>query len=394
MVVPRLEMWIMNPKISRPAQELMVAVAMNCTQPEDVEVLAGFLKLRLKTKPNVNLFLGCVRELIAVNAEVNLPSLVKLTIFNELSNSRNPNNMAMLNVMFATAGHGAAGPQVNDLASASLAAVFVELLLQKDCYLRALRALLREVVRVLRFDSAVNLHVFSKRLLAVDAKLEAQLAEFEFRERFFTSVVDLVTLSTFLGVTPAVRDAMTAYLRGDKKDYSPYKQFLRQAALIQQEAVVWMCEKVMPVFKPDPSTVYPQSLHKLLFMANSEEYWKVDGWPSEGDRGLLFKAASEIPLLQDTLLHLFVIGINKQLPLNGRDTIDIAECLVKRAAVLHPLVGGGFPVLAMDKVHQLMECLFQLARYNHPESIALPVGYTPPTVAISNAYWKVRSSSG
>ena len=51
---------------------------------------------------------------------------------------RNPNNMAMLGEMFRVNPEKAAG---------ALASVFLELLLQKDCYLRALRILLREIVR-------------------------------------------------------------------------------------------------------------------------------------------------------------------------------------------------------------------------------------------------------
>ena len=43
------------------------------------------------------------------------------------------------------------------LGPASLASVFLELLLQKEDYLRALRALLREIVRALRFE--INLQV-------------------------------------------------------------------------------------------------------------------------------------------------------------------------------------------------------------------------------------------
>ena len=51
---------------------------------------------------------------------------------------RNPNNMAMLGEMF----------RVNtEKAARALASVFLELLLQKDCNLRALRILLREIVR-------------------------------------------------------------------------------------------------------------------------------------------------------------------------------------------------------------------------------------------------------
>ena len=77
-----------------------------------------------------------------------------MTIFNELSAARNPNNMAMLGVMFnASSASQSGGGQLStdSLAAASLASVFVDLMLQKDDYLRALRALLREIVRVLRY---------------------------------------------------------------------------------------------------------------------------------------------------------------------------------------------------------------------------------------------------
>jgi len=83
-----------------------------------------------------------------------MPTLLKHTVFNELSNARNTNNMAMLQVMFS---------YDKELAPASLAGVFFDLLLQKECYLRALRALLREIVRFLRYD--INLHVFCFHLM-------------------------------------------------------------------------------------------------------------------------------------------------------------------------------------------------------------------------------------
>ena len=53
-------MWIMNHKISRPAQELLMAVAMNCNthSQQDIEVIGGFTKFRFKNKPNVNLYLA------------------------------------------------------------------------------------------------------------------------------------------------------------------------------------------------------------------------------------------------------------------------------------------------------------------------------------------------
>ncbi len=166
----------MNPKLSRVAHELLLCVALNCSAhtPMDLEVIAAFAKLRFKNKPNVNLYLQCAREIAAAHPD-NLPALVspsrrcvfyqihfianlfeqvKHTIFNELSNARNTNNMAVLGVLFFSDGERAA---------ASLAAVFVELLLQRECYLRALRVLLREIVRALRHD--INLQIFCLRLM-------------------------------------------------------------------------------------------------------------------------------------------------------------------------------------------------------------------------------------
>ena len=79
--------------------------------------------------------------------------------------------------------------------------------------------------------------------------------------------------------------------------------------------------------------------------------------------------------------------MNKGLPLNGRDAIDLVECLVKRAGSLHL---DEFPVLECDKAEEVFERLFQLATYTFPESINLPQDYTPPNMAISTAYWRVR----
>ena len=83
-----------------------------------------------------------------------MPTLLKFTVFNELSNARSTNNMAILQVMFS---------YDKELAPASLAEVYLELMMQKECYLRALRALLREIVRYLRYD--INLHSFCLHLM-------------------------------------------------------------------------------------------------------------------------------------------------------------------------------------------------------------------------------------
>ena len=121
-----------------------------------------------------------------------------------------------------------------------------------------------------------------------------------------------------------------------------------------------MYETVISVFKSENTSIYPQSLHKLIFIANPEEYWRTDGWPMENERNILFKAVTDIPVLEDTLIHLFAIGVSKAHPINGRDTIELAEYLIKRASALYQLVSDDFAVLKADKVTQVMELLLSL----------------------------------
>lgn len=213
----------MNPKLARVANDLLLAVAMNCNShsPADIEVISHFSKLRFKNKPSVNLYLQCAREM-SMACPPNLPTMIKHTIFNELSQARNTNNMAVLNVIFAT------DPE---RAAKSLAGVFLELLLQRDDYLRALRALLREIVRVLRHE--INLPVFCLQLMSEPIN-DNVFKDFEYKERLFHSLVDLIALSMFLGISPGVREALGSINRGEKKDVSAFKNFLMQ---VRQETL-------------------------------------------------------------------------------------------------------------------------------------------------------------
>ena len=170
-VANKLEMWLINPKISRAAQELLRSVCLNCNthSDKDVEVMILLIKQRLK-KHSSTLFLSCLRELCVAHQE-NLTTILKHTIFNELSQSRNPNNMQLLGVMFQVRYFCSfhlqfftSQSQVDkEKAASALANVFLELLLQKDCYLRALRILLREIVRCVRQD--INLQIFCHYLM-------------------------------------------------------------------------------------------------------------------------------------------------------------------------------------------------------------------------------------
>ena len=148
--------------------------------------------------------------------------------------------------------------------------------------------------------------------------------DFEFKERMFQSIVDLVTLSMFLGVSPAVRENLNAINRGEKKDLTAYKTYLKhvrhainccccsrpcvigdfcfQLSMIQRDSMFWFHEIVPKTFKTCMPH-YPKQLHKVLFMVPHEEYVMQDGWPAENERHIYFKATQEIPLMQDTVMR-------------------------------------------------------------------------------------------
>ena len=46
------------------------------------------------------------------------------------------------------------------------------------------------------------------------------------------------------------------------------------------------------------------------------------------------RLASEVPVLEDTLMRVLVIGLSPDLPLGAADAVDLADQLIKRAAYL------------------------------------------------------------
>ncbi|KAL4240200.1 Integrator complex subunit 1 [Mactra antiquata] len=367
-----LELWLQNPKLARASQELLMSVCMNCNQCDtasDAEVIALLIKMRMKTKPLINHYLACIRELLSQHTD-NLRMVLTHTIYNELSTTRNPNNMALIGVVFQTK---------PDEAAKILASVFQDLLRNKDDYLRALRALFREIVRSLRYD--INFEVFCLALMK-DKIGMFKFNEFAFKERYMVSVVDLVTMCILQAITPAVREAVTALNRGDNKDIEVIYKYQDLVATIQRDGVWWLHTLVTEYLEPKPQE-YVYCLRKLLFMESVDQYVK-DNWPAEADRGPMMRLATECPVLEDTLMRILIIGLNRELALTPTESIELADILIRRAALLHT---EGRKVIHVERL-ELFDALLNLCSYKHPENIVLPAGYTPPQLAISNLYWK------
>ena len=299
-VVSRLEMWMHNPKISKPAQELLVYVCYNCTShtQRDVEIISQLVKMRLKSKSVINLYLNGVKELIGLHPE-NLSTILKHTIYNELSTSRNPNNMPVLGVIFQS---------IPDASAKLLAEIFQDLLMNREDFLRPLRSLLREIIRVCRQD--LNLITFSKTLMAERQDFTQQLRTFEFKDRVFMSVMDLLCLCMFLGLSPQVKEVAVQVQRGDKKDVAILHQFQKLVATIQHETVIWLQSGAPKMYIVGKESLL-HALQKILLLEPLEQYYKLDNWPPEPDRIFYVRLVSEVPLLQCTLKKLLWLGLSK-----------------------------------------------------------------------------------
>ncbi|XP_053675134.1 integrator complex subunit 1 [Anopheles nili] len=374
-VVPRLEMWIHNGKLVKPVQELLTFLCYNVTgqSPKEHEVLSNLAKVRLKSKPLINIFMIGLKEMINCQPEILTP-LLKYVVQNELSNARNPNNMGMLAMMFQTKPTESA---------ANLAEIYQEFLLQREDVLRTLRFFLRELVKMLRYD--INLTVFCKVLLQNRADLSPQIASSEFRDRIFHSIVDLVCLCMFLSVSPQIREANVSIRSGrEMKSSTALSAFYQQQSLIQDQALAWMKDVVPRVYKPIAAGDYKAALHKLLLLDSPEAYAKGDQWPPEPERAPLLRMVSEIPLQENLMLCILLIGIEKEIPFSIQDTMEITEQLVRRAGSLRHM---DYPPLEITDL-KIIELLFKMSEYHHPDNIVLPANYEPPNLAISSLYWK------
>uniref|UniRef100_A0A671TY99 Integrator complex subunit 1 n=1 Tax=Sparus aurata TaxID=8175 RepID=A0A671TY99_SPAAU len=342
MAVQRLEMWLQNPKLTRPAQDLLMSLCMNCNShgADDMEVISNLIKIRLKPKVLLNHYMLCVRSLLNAHRD-NLATMVKLVIFNELSNARNPNNMQVLHTVLQHS---------PEQAPKFLAMVFQDLLTNKDDYLRASRALLREIIKQTKHE--INFQSFCFGLM---------------QERKETSYVDMEFKVS----------------KKKKKIPQGLRSFQNQIAAIQRDAVWWL-HTVVPTISKVGAKDYVHCLHKVLFTEQPETYYKWDNWPPESDRNFFLRLCSEVPLLEDTLMRILVIGLSRDLPLGPADAMELADHLVKRAAGVQ---SDDLEVLKVERI-QLIDAVLNLCTYHHPENIQLPAGYQPPNLAISTLYWK------
>ncbi|XP_044017877.1 integrator complex subunit 1 isoform X2 [Aphidius gifuensis] len=372
--ITKLELWLHNPKLTKPAQELLIYICYNSTTHtmRDVEVISHLAKMRFNTKILFTLYLNGIKELINLHSE-NLSAMMKHTIYNQLSNTRNQNNMAMLAVIFQS---------LPDASAKILAEIFQDLLLgNKEDYLRALRAFFRDIVRVCKHD--LNLLTVARTLIADRPLIYNLINEYDYKERLFSSIIDLLCLCMLLG-KPQIKDTSNLVQRGDKKDTNIINQFQTLVSTIQYETTSWLNNpQTITIYGINKITLL-HALHKIMFLESSDQYYKIDNWPPESERSIYMRSVSEVPLLQSTLLRILMMGFPKENGIGHGELLEVADQLIRRAAQNATEL---LPTLKVDKI-EMIELIFNLCVYQPPTSINIPSGYVPPTLAISNLYWK------
>lgn len=127
------------------------------------------------------------------------------------------------------------------------------------------------------------------------------------------------------------------------------------------------------------------SLKRLLFLEAPDQYCKLDNWPAENERVMIFRFTSEVPLFENTLIGILTMGTKKLI--STKDSCEFSCALINRAASIYE-GDPKYPVLIFSNV-QIVLHLFESCKYYFPENVLFPEGYTPPTMAIIDLYWKV-----
>ncbi|XP_015789490.1 integrator complex subunit 1 [Tetranychus urticae] len=367
LVAQKLEIWLQNPKLSRPAQDLLLAVCVNCTD-EDSDVISALVKMRLKTKVLMNHFFLCIKELLSQN-EGNIIIVLRNAISIEFSNNRGSSNMHLISVAF----------QHSPTRATKCLAHLIQEFLIKDDFLRQIRHLLREIVKTLKHEH-INL-VKLVDTLTTDNSRMAGIDSPDILSRVLTSIADIIVLCMFLTVYPIARESVS---KPTKKEI--LKTVSGQIAEMQRLSIIWMQKIVMKVYKPERGE-YMHCLNKCLLMESAEQYYNKDNWPPESERDAMFRCTTKVPVHEDSLIRILKMGLSKDYPVQSPEAIELSDALIKRAAALYDgdVTNPTLPI----KKDDIFNLLLKNSIYRIPENITLPPGYEPPSLAINDWYWKV-----
>ena len=172
-------------------------------------------------------------------------------------------------------------------------------------------------MRVIQWrNHELDFRSFCGVLMTERKDLQVANSEPPLKERLMNQVADLITLATFMAITPAVKECATSLYRGEKRDLTPLFNFHRQISAIQCDVVTWLHESVVKIYRPASNEAtksneeYMKLLRKSLFLCDQfdQSNRSADNWPPEQERHLYMRIASEVPVMEDTLLRMLFVG--------------------------------------------------------------------------------------
>ena len=269
-----------------------------------------------------------------------------------------------------------------------------KILLQRnsDDYLRLLRSLLRDTIRNSRQD--FDLSKFTGELLN-DALIKqvytqsdgsslgillnmagglADFSQIQIRERYVNGVCDLITVCILTAITPPIKEA---YIRRQQDTRDILIKYYLSMSQIQSDTVGWLQAVAINTYKINPTELI-RCMFKVLFMVDKpEQCYTIDNWPSEQERGTMFRVVSEIPVLSETLHQVLII--TKSIPDHMfMLMLCVEENLLKTAALVH---AKDIYSLKLNRIEQFIQSLFGICLYTYQN---------PPTVplAVTVLYWR------
>jgi len=252
--------------------------------------------------------------------------------------------------------------------------------------LKALRALLRDTIRLVKLDFDSN--IFASELLEDVRKRQPEFAnesEPAVREKYVSHMCDLLTVCIFATITPAVKEAFQKRASDNRDFLHKYYHIVSQ---IQYEAVVWL-QAVVKDYKINPKERIT-CLLKILFLSEKPEiYHQVDEWPPEKERQLMMKIVSDIPVISEILYQVLLMA--DSLP-GGYPVfmLEVQERLLKAAASVQLKEAGLFRPFDAKLIDNYHKTLFKLTFYKYPSEydLHLPKSFNPPQLVVNSFYWK------
>lgn len=372
LVAQKMEHWFLNPKLSRPAQDLLLTIFINCDE-KDEETLNYLLKMRLKKQPFIGHFILCFKELLNQNNGT-FEIVMNILLNIELSATfRNTINLQLLSIMFQKS------PKES---TNNLSKFYFSMMYTNDDNIRALRNIFREIVRLIRHD-IFDIHLFTHFLLNNSNNYLANEMDMELRKKSCNEVLDILTMIILLLVTQNYREA---FLRPDRKDYTYAIQL--KIANIQNLMIDWIYNICFLDNETNCNDFIVKLLKKALFMNPQEEYYKLDNWPPENDRSAIFHFAMEnIPLFELVFRRILLLGFKPEIPLKKEEACNLVWNLVHRSAI-NCSCEAHHPVLLLSNV-DIIDLLFKCSSYICQDTSRIPPNYTIPNLAQISVYWKI-----